>query len=199
MIAHLRGILASKAPTSAVVETGGLGLSLAISVMTYEQLPAVGSQVLVLTHLYVREDRLELFGFAGAEERELFLLLNSVSGIGPHLAQTVLSGLSASDLRAAIYHGRVQELTAVKGIGRKTADRIVLELRDRVTPGVPMVGGSPDAGGSGSGDAAEQATLALAALGMPALQARQMVQQAFKSSDPGCSVEQLVKLALKQR
>ncbi|MEW6752614.1 MAG: Holliday junction branch migration protein RuvA [Candidatus Latescibacterota bacterium] len=199
MITHLRGILAYKAPTSAVVEIGGLGFGLAISVMTYQQLPAAGSEVALLTYLYVREDRLELFGFGTAEERQLFLLLNGVPGIGPHLAQTILSGMSAEDLRAAIFHNRIHELTAIKGIGRKTAERIVLDLRDKVTPGAPVAvatGGATAARGS---EAAEEGIRALVALGIPAVQARHMVQQVLRTSGSGCGVEQLVKLALKQR
>ena len=132
MITHLRGTLLSKSPTYAVVDVGGVGYGLAISLITFDQLPPASEAVHLSTYLYVREDRMELFGFADEEEREVFELLIGVSGIGPHSALTVLSGMTLRDLQEAILQERVAELTAIKGIGRKTAERLVLDLKDKV-------------------------------------------------------------------
>ena len=130
----------SKAPTHAVIDVGGIGYGLAISLQTFDQLPSVEEDVRLFTHLHVREDRMELFGFAAAEEREVFELLIAVSGIGPNSALTILSGMTLRDLQDAILQERVNELTQIKGIGRKTAERLVLDLRDKVQLTAPADG-----------------------------------------------------------
>ena len=132
MIAHLRGILLEKHPNQAVIEAAGVGYDVAISVSTYSGLPAEGAEVKLRIFTNVREDAIQLFGFLRAEEKTLFEKLISVSGIGPKLAITVLSGLAAPDLIRIIRAGDVQMLTRVPGIGKKTAERIVLELRDKL-------------------------------------------------------------------
>jgi len=132
MIAHLRGILLEKHPHQAVIEAAGVGYDVAISVSTYSALPAEGAEVKLRIFTNVREDAIQLFGFLRAEEKALFEKLISVSGIGPKLAITVLSGLAAPDLIRIIRAGDVQMLTRVPGIGKKTAERIVLELRDKL-------------------------------------------------------------------
>jgi Holliday junction DNA helicase RuvA len=132
MIAQLRGVLIEKHPQQAVVECGGVGYDVAIPVSTYTALPDVGQEVRLRIHTNVREDAIQLFGFASAGEKELFERLISVSGIGPKLANTVLSGVQAAELKVAIRSGDVQRLTRVPGIGKKTAERMVLELRDKI-------------------------------------------------------------------
>lgn len=132
MIAQLRGTLIEKHPNQAVVECAGVGYDVAISVSTYGSLPDVGSEVRLKIHTHVREDALVLFGFMSAEEKALFEKLITVSGIGPKLAITVLSGVEAGHLITIIRGGEVQQLTRIPGIGKKTAERIVLELRDKV-------------------------------------------------------------------
>lgn len=132
MIAQLRGTLIEKHPNQAVVECAGVGYDVAISVSTYGSLPDVGSEVRLKIHTHVREDALLLFGFLSAEEKALFEKLITVSGIGPKLAITVLSGVEAGHLITIIRGGEVQQLTRIPGIGKKTAERIVLELRDKV-------------------------------------------------------------------
>lgn len=132
MIAQLRGTLIEKHPNQAVVECAGVGYDVAISVSTYGSLPDVGSEVRLKIHTHVREDALVLFGFLSAEEKALFERLITVSGIGPKLAITVLSGVEAGHLITIIRGGEVQQLTRIPGIGKKTAERIVLELRDKV-------------------------------------------------------------------
>jgi len=197
MITHLRGKLTFKAPTFAVVDVGGVGYGLSISLVTYEHLPEVGAAAWLFTYLYVREDRMELFGFAEEAERELFELLLGVSGIGPHSAQTILSGMSLQGLREAIFHGRIGELTAIKGIGRKTAERIVLDLRDKVRP--PAAGEDEAAGKGTDPGMVEEAIMALTALGIASSAARLAVSKAMQKNGAEKSVQQLIKLALKER
>ncbi len=132
MIAHLRGRLLAKRPNQAVVEAGGVGYDVAISVPTFSDLPGAGSEVALHIHTHVREDAIALFGFLRAEEKQLFERLIAVSGIGPKLAITVLSGMAAADLVSALRGNDVARLTRIPGIGRKTAERMVLELRDKL-------------------------------------------------------------------
>lgn len=132
MIAQLRGLLIEKHPNQAVVECAGVGYDVAIPVGTFSALPERGEEVRLRIHTHVREDAIQLFGFLTLEEKRLFEKLIGVSGIGPKLAITVLSGLAAEDLIRIIRAGEVQQLTRVPGIGKKTAERIVLELRDKL-------------------------------------------------------------------
>ncbi len=132
MIAHLRGRLLSKHPNQAVVETGGVGYDVHISVPTFSGLPAVGVEVALFIHTHVREDALALYGFLRAAEKKLFERLISVSGIGPRLAITILSGMPAEEMVGALRGGDAARLTRIPGIGKKTAERMVLELRDKL-------------------------------------------------------------------
>jgi Holliday junction DNA helicase RuvA len=134
MIAHLRGKLLEKHPNQAVVETGGVGYDVVISVPTFSELTSVGSEVSLYIHTHVREDQLALYGFAHPEEKQLFEKLITVSGIGPKLAMTILSGMAADDMANAIRGNDVARLTRIPGIGKKTAERMVLELRDKLPP-----------------------------------------------------------------
>ncbi|MBZ5532231.1 MAG: Holliday junction branch migration protein RuvA [Acidobacteriia bacterium] len=140
MIAHLRGRLISKHPNQAIVEAGGVGYDVHITVPTFSDLPALGAEVALFIHTHVREDALTLFGFLRTEEKQLFEKLISVSGIGPKLAVTILSGMPAEAMVAAIRGNNVAALTRIPGIGKKTAERMVLELRDKLEAfGVPAV------------------------------------------------------------
>jgi Holliday junction DNA helicase RuvA len=132
MIAHLRGKLISKHPNQAIVEAGGVGYDVHISVPTFSDLPALGAETAFFIHTHVREDALALFGFLKLEEKQLFEKLISVSGIGPKLAITILSGMQAETMVAAIRGNNVAALTRIPGIGKKTAERMVLELRDKL-------------------------------------------------------------------
>lgn len=196
MITYLRGTLQSKSPTHAVVDVGGVGYGLAISLITFDQLPSASEAVHLSTYLHVREDRMELFGFADEEERAVFELLIGVSGIGPHSALTVLSGMTLRDLQEAILQERVAELTAIKGIGRKTAERLVLDLKDKIRVSLPTAG---EAALDTKPDASEEATKALMALGYVASAARQAVRKAVEKHGTDLSVEQLIRLALRER
>ncbi len=132
MIAHLRGRLIAKHPNQAIVEIGGVGYDVTITVPTFSDLPATGSEVALHIHTHVREDAIALFGFLRREEKQLFEKLISVSGIGPKLAITILSGMNAADMVGAIRGNDIAKLTRIPGIGRKTAERMVLELRDKL-------------------------------------------------------------------
>jgi holliday junction DNA helicase RuvA len=132
MIAHLRGKLISKHPNQAIVEAAGVGYDVNITVTTFSDLPAQGAEVALFIHTHVREDALALYGFLRAEEKQLFEKLIGVSGIGPKLAITILSGMSAETMVAAIKGNNVAALTRIPGIGKKTAERMVLELRDKL-------------------------------------------------------------------
>jgi len=132
MIAHLRGRLLAKHPNQAIVETGGVGYDVTISVPTFSDLPAIGGEVTLHIHTHVREDLIALYGFLRPAEKRLFEKLITVSGIGPKLAITILSGMAADEMVKAIRGNDVARLTRIPGIGKKTAERMVLELRDKL-------------------------------------------------------------------
>ena len=140
MIAHLRGTLLEKHPHQAIVECQGVGYDVAIPVSTFTRLPDPGLEVRLRIHTSVREDAIQLFGFFTAEEKQLFEKLTSVSGIGPKLALTALSGLPPADLAAAIRGGEVTQLTRIPGVGKKNAERMILELRDKLDLLLPSDG-----------------------------------------------------------
>jgi Holliday junction DNA helicase RuvA len=132
MIAHLRGCLLIKHPNQAIVDVGGVGYEITITVPTFSELAEAGQEVALHIHTHVREDQISLFGFLRPEEKRLFEKLMTVSGIGPKLAVTILSGMPVGDLIGAIRAGDVARLTKVPGIGKKTAERMVLELREKL-------------------------------------------------------------------
>ena len=134
MIAHLRGRLLAKHPNQVVVEAGGVGYDVTISIPTFSGLPAIGNEVALHIHTHVREDQLALYGFLRPAEKMLFEKLITVSGIGPKLAITILSGMAADEMTGAIRGNDVARLTRIPGIGKKTAERMVLELRDKLPP-----------------------------------------------------------------
>jgi holliday junction DNA helicase RuvA len=176
MIAHLRGRLLEKRPNHVVVETGGVGYEVAISVPTFSSLPAAGSEVALHIYTHVREDLIALYGFLRPAEKQLFEKLIAVSGIGPKLAITALSGMPADELTEAIRSNDVGRLTRVPGIGRKTAERLVLELRDKLPfPGTGEIALPP-------GTAVEEDVLsALLNLGYPRAAAEKAVSAAAKN------------------
>jgi Holliday junction DNA helicase RuvA len=149
MIAFLRGKLLEKHPNQAIVETGGVGYDVIIPVSTFSSLGEQGSEIRLRIHTHVREDALQLFGFLTVEEKAVFERLIAVSGIGPKLAITVLSGLPTADLIAAIREGRVEQLVRIPGVGKKTAERMVLELKDKMD----MVPALPRAAAAAASDA----------------------------------------------
>src|ERR1700704_486727 len=134
MIAHLRGRLLTKHPNQAIIETGGVGYEVTISIPTFSDFPSPGSEVALHIHTHVREDQIALYGFLRPAEKTLFEKLITVSGIGPKLAITILSGMPAEEMVNAIRGNDIARLTKIPGIGRKTAERMVLALRDKLPP-----------------------------------------------------------------
>lgn len=194
MIASITGILKAKTPTEVLIDVQGLGYAVSIPLSTFEALGDAGSTVRLLTHLQVREDALQLYGFASEGELVLFKLLISVTGIGPRIAQGILSGIPAADLRSNIVQGNVAALTGVPGVGRKTAERLVVELRDKV--GRTDVAGAVSVQSAGQEDPRTQALLALTSLGY----SRQVAERAVRTATAettSASVEELIKTALK--
>jgi Holliday junction DNA helicase RuvA len=202
VIAAVTGTLVSKMPTAALVQVGGVTLRLHISVSCFETLPATGKEVHLLTHLHVREDALQLYGFADEVERAMFEHLISVSGIGPRVAVGILSGATAGRVREAIETADADFLTTLPGVGKKLAQRVVVELREKLVPGagaaafVPPPAGVPGAlsAPGKTGDAAA----ALMSLGFTRSAAQGAVQAAIQSLGSEATVEQLVRKALQQ-
>jgi len=195
MIHHLRGKLVSLAPTAAVVECGGVGYELLISLFTYGNWSGK-EEVLAYTHLVVREDAHVLYGFAGTDEREVFLALLGVSGVGASTARMVLSALDPSAARAAIASGDVGLLKGVKGIGVKTAQRIVVDLQDKIRAGAVDV---PSGLFSGPRNKVRDEALgALVSLGFDKIRCEKTVDQIISKSPEELPVEALIKQALKQ-
>ena len=195
MIAYLRGVLAEKEVTRVVVECHGVGYEAAIPLSTFDRLPAEGAAVKLYTHHEVREDAQLLFGFATKPERDMFRLVTTVSGVGPKLALAVLSGLTVGDLQLAVSQGDAKRLAAVKGIGKKTAARIVVELKDKINPIEALANATAETSRE-QGAVLRDAMLALAALGFSEDIARAKVQQVLDGEPGLADVETILKRAL---
>jgi holliday junction DNA helicase RuvA len=192
MIAHLRGKLLAKHPNQAILETSGVGYDVAISIPTFSELPAVGSEIALHIHTHVREDALNLYGFLRLEEKRLFEKLLSVSGIGPKLAITILSGMPADEMVGAIRGGDVARLTRIPGIGKKTAERMVLELRDKLPPaGAPAQPATP-----ATTPVEEDVLSALVNLGYQRAAADKVLESARNSKQASNSFDALFRQAL---
>ena len=192
MIALLRGVLVEKHPNQAIVEAAGVGYDVAIPVSTFTHLPEPGGEVRLRIHMHVREDVLALYGFLTQDEKALFERLIGVSGIGPTLAVKILSGLAAPDLINSIRRGEVDQLVRIPGIGKKTAERMVLELRDKL----PAATGEQPAVPAAALSAIDQDVLsALLNLGCARPQAEGAVRKA-KAAGAGAEFEPLFRRAL---
>jgi Holliday junction DNA helicase RuvA len=193
MIAHLRGRLLFKAPNQVIVDCNGVGYDVAISVSTFSELPREGAEVALHIHTHVREDQIALFGFAETQEKRLFERLLTISGIGPKLAITVLSGISPERLVAAIRGSDHATLTKIPGIGKKTAERVVLELKDKLEDmAVPVA-----AGAGYSTPVGEDALSALVNLGYARPVAQKAIETAIeKSPDAASDFETLFRAAM---
>jgi Holliday junction DNA helicase RuvA len=194
MIAQLTGTLAHKSPEHLIVDVGGVGYQVFVSLHSLYQLPEAGERVRLLIHTNLRENALELFGFADAEERQLFTLLLGVSGIGPRLALNILSGMPVRDLQAAIESSDLVRLVSIPGIGKKTAERLVVELRDRVKV---LQAARTDAQGAPRADGLEaQAVSALVNLGYRRPEAEHAVKAASGAGE--ADLETVIRAALKR-
>jgi holliday junction DNA helicase RuvA len=193
MIGRLRGILVSKQPPWLLVEVGGVGYELEAPMSTIYDLPATGKEVTLLTHYAVKEDSVALYGFLQESERTLFRNLQKVSGIGAKISLAVLSGVSTQEFARLVHAGDVVALTKIPGIGKKTAERIVVELRDRVDGlgvSVPGFSTTPNA----PLDPAAEATVALQQLGYKPAEVTRLVQ---KVASDGDSAETIIRKALR--
>ncbi|NTW51457.1 MAG: Holliday junction branch migration protein RuvA [Chlorobiaceae bacterium] len=194
MFAFLRGELITASLEEAVVDVSGIGYRLHISAGTSRRLPAPGEQLFLFTHYHVREDAHQLFGFLDQEELQLFRLLLSITGVGPKLALAVLSGLRVGEIQEAIVSNRPEILYGISGVGKKTAARIILELRDKILKIQPSASGNT--GGLGRPlQLTEDAVAALMTLGFPKALAQKAVSGVL-AAKPGISVEELVKSSL---
>ena len=194
MISYIQGAITFKNPTFIVVETGGVGYHINISLNTYAKVEAL-EQVKILTHQVIKEDSHSLYGFADSEERSLFRHLISVSGIGPSTAQVVLSSLNPEEVRAAIIGENVQAFKAVKGIGPKTAKRLILDLKDRL---LKESDGAPISIAAVDNTLREEALSALVALGFARIPVQKALNKIIKSQPGIRKVEDLIKLALRE-
>ncbi len=191
MIHHLKGKLVEKHPTHVIIECDGVGYFVNISLHTFSKLPS-GELITLFTHLQVKEDSHTLFGFSEKSEREIFRLLLSVSGIGASTSRTMLSSLSPAQIRDAIANGDVPTIQSIKGIGAKTAQRVILDLRDKVLKVYDIDEVSPSSNNTNK----DEALSALEVLGFPQRQAVKAVDKVLLQ-DPSLSVEDIIKLALK--
>jgi len=197
MFEYLRGQLISSAPDRAVVEVNGVGYLLVVPLSTYEKLPSPGEEITILTHHYVREDEETLYGFASGEERELFRMLLGVSKIGPRVALGVLGGIPAAAFAGAIISGDIDLLSTVPGIGKKTAQRLILELKDKIEIH-PGLGAGADEKSPGAGEEKIADVLrALQSLGYRPVQSRRALDRALAAAGPDWPVEKLLKETLK--
>ncbi len=196
MIAFLSGILSEKSPAEVVLDVGGVGYELLIPLGTYDALPPEGHPCRLLVHDHVREDAHVLFGFATAAERDLFRLLQNVSGIGPKTALGAISGMSARELRTSIAERDVKRLSKLPGIGKKTAERIAVELHDKIDPLEAFAADAPETPLSAN---CRDAVLALTALGHTQESAVKAVRAISQSPNPPQTTEEIIKLALSPR
>jgi len=195
MIAYIKGTLAEKSPTRVVVEAFGVGYEMLVPLSTYDRLPRVGEEAKLLAAHCVREDDEVLFGFATEDEREMFGKLTGVSGVGPKIAVAILSGASIPELASAIARGDAKRLSAIKGVGKKTAEKICIELRDKVS----ALALSGAAGTEKSSPVLGDAIAALRALGFNEETASKMVADAVARAADADDVGAIVKLALAAR
>jgi holliday junction DNA helicase RuvA len=198
MIAKLTGILVIKALDQVVVDVRDVGYRVFIPLSTYYELPEINAPVALLIHTYVREDTLQLFGFLSVDERDLFEALLRVTKVGPKLALAMLSGMSASDLQQAVIEGDVPRLSAVPGVGRKTAERLVLELREKLARGKPDL--TVDLISTGNGQQAlTDAVAALQNLGYARVVAERTISRVLRTMDASAMppLKELIRTALR--
>lgn len=199
MITSLSGTLVESLPTQVIIDVQGVGYELLIPLSSYDKLPAPGQNVKILTHLAIREDAHVLYGFMTAAERDLFrLLVNTVSGIGPKIALNVLSGVSVPAFKGAVVNGDVKALSQISGIGKRTAERIVVELKDKIGAAGAWEAASEKHGLSAADQKLNDAVLALMALGFKQIEAHDSVKQAQSVLGPQTSIEDLVRACLKK-
>ena len=197
MIAFLNGLIAEKQPTRLLLEVGGVGYELLIPLSSYDRLPAANEQCRILTYDHVREDQHVLFGFMTAQERDMFLLLMGTSGVGPKLALSALSGLTVRELKIAVVEGDVKRISSISGIGKKMAERIVLDLRHKISASEALEAVSGVDGKDPRDVRLRDAVLALVALGYKQDAAFKMTTAVLqKTAGEDLDVEEIIKRVL---
>lgn len=197
MIGRLHGVILEKHPPALLLDVGGVGYEIEAPMSTFYELPAAGESATLFTHLAVKDDAHSLYGFHSRDERSLFRSLIRVSGVGPRLALTVLSGMRAEDFVRCIELEDTATLIRLPGIGKKTAERLIIEMRDRVKDlfSVPTASGAAPTRPAAPDDAGSEAVSALIALGYKPAEAARLVQEA---SESGASTEQIIRRALQK-
>lgn len=196
MIAYIEGVIAEKTPTRIILDVNGIGYELLVPISTFEKLPEIGKKKKLLTYQHVREDALQLFGFSTPEEKSMFMKLISVTGVGPKLALGILSGCQVENLKNYIANGEVATLTRLPGLGKKTAERLILELRDKLE-GIEPQKDLPAAATLQLGSKLEEAILALVSLGYTNSSAEKAISQ-IVAKEPELPIDELVKRALQR-
>ncbi len=194
MIARLTGVVEEKLDGAAVLDVNGVGYLVHLSAASLAQLPPRGERATLRIHTHVREDALDLFGFATEEEQEVFRALVDVKGVGPRAAQNILSGIEAKELAQAVAHGDVARLTRVPGVGKKTAERLVVELKEKL---VALARAAGPAKGKAGGGILDQLAQALVGLGYKPAQAEEAAQ-ALRDEAQGRTLDDLLREALKR-
>ena len=199
MIAYVSGTLTTKQTEEVIVDVNGIGYRVLIPVSTYQSLPAQGEDVQLHTYQHVREDALTLYGFASEGERTVFEIMLGVSGVGPKLALSALSSMTPTQLRDHVVEGDTSQLTEISGVGRKTADRLIVELRDKLTGLDVFDGSAPVSGGSEvRAEARADALAALESLGLSRADAERALRKVLRNNSGIQSADKLVQLALKE-
>jgi len=199
MISFLHGKVVEALPTQVTLDVNGVGYDVLIPLSSFDRIPSPGNEVKLLTHLAVREDAHVLYGFMTSAEREMFrLLINTVSGIGPKIALNVLSGMNVTALRGAVANGDVKALSQISGVGKKTAERIVVELKDKIGAPGAWEAASAERSLSRADQKANDAVLALMALGFKQIDAHESVRAAMSLLGEKATVEDLVRACLKK-
>jgi Holliday junction DNA helicase RuvA len=195
VIGSLRGRLEAKQPPWIVLDVGGVGYEVETPMSTFFQLPETGAEVRLLTHLLVRDDAQQLYGFGTEEERALFRNLLKVSGVGARMALAILSGISVEGFRRCVEYEDTASLVKVPGIGKKTAERLIIEMRDRVAAGGPAAASGAPAGAPAADDARAEASTALMALGYRAAEVTKLLREV---DTEGLGAEEIIRQALRQ-
>ncbi len=194
MIAYIKGILAEKNPSLLIVDVGGVGYEIFASLNTFDRLPPCGSECKLLTYHHIREDTQILFGFIDAREKEMFELLLGVSGVGARTALSILSGLTVAELSLCISENNIKRISSVHGIGKKTAERILVELRDKINPFEALA--SFDKVGTQTATVMRDSVMALTSLGFAQEKATKMVQSVLEKESSISDTEELLRKAL---
>ncbi len=199
MITFLQGTLIEILPTQVIVEVNGVGYEILIPLSSYDRLPSVGKQVKILTHVAIREDAHVMYGFISTQERELFrLLINTVSGIGPKIALNILSGMNSTAFRGAVVNCDHKALSQISGVGKKTAERIVVELRDKFGASAGWEASSAQRALSSADQKINDAVLGLMALGFKHIEAHDTVRSVVAKLGPEAGLEDIVRASLKK-